>query len=335
MLLKIDLCKHALHKERLVRQQVAVHTSKGTFMRAQWIDPNKLKKGEKVHTKFKQQFNDELKFHNQNAKDDEEFKDSSFNKTRLNKIFHNTFKGTSVEGLEHVYSDPHGSFYSKLQDVSPVILGKDEVEFNTNYTIYDHKDKPMGQISHVVNDKGDHLEVIFDLLTIHKGQQGNKVGALLSQRTEDFWKHLAHDKPVEIHLLANISVGAYAWATKGFDFRSEKEVVKARKELQNFLKENDIDESEMLKKNGYSNINELKHSWDFATLDDGNGYLLDNRTKTDLDGTKPVHLGKAFMLNGKSNWNGVKTFNPSKESDHEIMKQHQNSVYKNPDNTRG
>jgi len=328
MQLHIDLCKHTLHKERLVRQQVVVHTAKGTFMRAQWIDLNKLTKGSKVHTKFKQQFEDELHFHNQNTKNNKEF-GGSITKADLQRAYHNTFKGTSVQGLEHVYSDPEGSFYSKLKDVSPVVLGKNNIEFNTNYTIYSSNRKPMGQISHVVNDKGSHLEVIFDLLSIHQGYQGNKVGAILSQRTEDYWKHLAHDKPVEVHLLANISVGSYAWATKGFDFRNEKETLKARKELQNFLKENNVNEQEVLKKNGYKDINDLKHSWDFATLDDDNKYLLDTRKKPDLDDSKPVHLGKAFMLNGKSNWNGVKTFDPNKESTHETIKQHQNIVYNN------
>jgi hypothetical protein len=227
------------------------------------------------------------------------------------KVLAHIFKDITIEGLEHVFSHPKGEFTCSFTDV--MLFGStDYTKANINFDILDKKGKPIGFISRTVWRNGEgHLCVYNDELSIDREYTGSGMGDVIYKRSEQLWRHLSGGHPVEISLTANISVGVYAWAKKGFDFKMPNELIRARRELRKFCEENDIDLDKALKKSGYNSIDDLKHSWDFATLDDGEEYDLSSVApedfKNEIKGTG--HLGKAFMLGGKSEWLGKKVLN--------------------------
>lgn len=235
--------------------------------------------------------------------------DDSLNEDDRKTLSH-IFKDITIEGLEHVFSHPKGEFTCAFTDV--MILGTSTRKANINFDILDKKGNPIGFISRTLwRDEEGYLYVDNDELSIDKEYTGSGMGDVIYKRSEQLWRHLSGGHPVEISLIANISVGVYAWAKKGFDFKTPNELQRARRELEKFCEKNNIDLDKALKKSGYDSIDDLQHSWDFATLDDGEEHDLNSVApevfKKEINGTG--HLGKAFMLGGKSAWSGKKVLN--------------------------
>jgi len=228
------------------------------------------------------------------------------------KVLSHIFKDITIEGLEHVFSHPKGEFTCSFTDVMVYHGITTYTKANINFDLLDKKGNPIGFVSRSLwrNEEG-HLYVYNDELSIDKEYTGSGMGDTIYKRSEQLWRHLSGGHPVEISLTANISVGVYAWAKKGFDFKKPNELQRAKGELKKFCEENNIDLDKALKKSGYNSIDDLKHSWDFATLDDGKKYNLNSIApkyfKKEIRGTG--HLGKAFMLGGKSEWLGKKVLN--------------------------
>jgi hypothetical protein len=227
------------------------------------------------------------------------------------KVLSHIFKDITTEGLEYVFSHPKGEFTCSFTDVM-VYNNEDYPKANINFDILDKEGSTIGFVSRTLwrNEEG-HLCVYNDELSIDKEYTGSGMGDVLYKRSEQLWRHLSGGHPVEISLSANISVGVYAWAKKGFDFKMPNELQRTKNELEKFCIENNIDLGKALKKSGYNSIDDLKHSWDFATLDDDKEYDLNSVApkyfKKEIKGTG--HLGKAFMLGGKSEWLGKKVLN--------------------------
>ncbi|MNV75872.1 hypothetical protein D3C71_1691960 [compost metagenome] len=163
---------------------------------------------------------------------------------------------------------------------------------------------------------------------LHSEHQGKGIAQKIYNQSEQYWRHLSGGNALNIHLDANISIGVYAWAKKGFDFANESELNYARKEFSTFCAHNGLDTKEVLSSCGVNDIKDLKHSWDFASLDDGNQYDLTSLITSVRDEYKNEvsgvgNFGKAFMLGGKDTWRGIKKLN--QEADHEKISDHFNS----------
>lgn len=228
----------------------------------------------------------------------------------------NIFKDTSVEGLQHVFSIPEKGLESEM---SGVTVYESDGHTHLDFDMYlKYKGEHAGNITRVVHrDHNGHIHVrnhTFEVLPEHQ----NKGWATeLYDRAEQYWKHLSDGHPVHVSLDANISIGVYAWANKGFDFANADELEHAKDEFMSFCDDNGIKLSEALKNSGYKKLDDLKHSWQFSNLDDGNLYNAkeiaenyDHQYKEEIQ-DKPMPLGKAFMLAGKNSWNGYKQLNGS------------------------
>lgn len=220
------------------------------------------------------------------------------------------------EGFNYVLSGDN--FSSRMIDFEAFDTGG-SMYLETGSVILNKDRKQIGSIIRKLGKNGDgNLVVENTELNLDKKYQGKGIASNIYSRSEDLWRHLSKGNPFEIHLTANISVGVYAWAKKGFDFINNNELQKAKAELRQFCKLNDISLANALEYSGYGSLNDLTTVWHFATLKDGTAYDIENmpsitkdREKWDKDEEVEGigHLGKAFMLRGKSDWRGVKKMN--------------------------
>ncbi|AGR46981.1 PE-PGRS family protein [Bacillus phage Shanette] len=234
------------------------------------------------------------------------------------KEFKHIFKDVTKSGIEDVFSDPKGEWTASLSGYD---LFEDEGNVNCgiNMSLYDKDGEKMGHIIRSAHyDEEGTLQVHNDEMYLESQYHGKGVANTVYNRSEQLWKHLSGGHKVGINLTANISIGAYAWAKKGFDFSDDKQLRVAKAELEGFCKENKIDLSDVLKKSGYEGIDDLQHSWQFATLQNGKSYnlesVIDPQYKNDVKG-REGHFGKAFMLGGLGYWYGKKTLNDDHSSE--------------------
>ncbi len=136
---------------------------------------------------------------------------------------------------------------------------------------------------------------------------------------------LAHKFGAEkSELYADISIGTYAWAREGYDFKSDKERNRAIAKFKRWTSstlgalyyDDKISEEEYksLSKEISSKMKEVKTAGDIATFNTG-GLVYSKEewgiTNDDVKNKTKMHLGKAFMLDtslglGSSGWQGVK-----------------------------
>ncbi|AYP68572.1 hypothetical protein EalM132_00060 [Exiguobacterium phage vB_EalM-132] len=223
-------------------------------------------------------------------------------------LWEDVFGGVTQEGFEALFTlDKHG-IKAQLDDAA-VYSGI--CEFSMHLT--DNDGKFAGSLTRQVERKsnGDYTITNHEFVLEPK-HQGKGIAEEYYKRSEKLWKHTAGDKQADVEIQANISVGVYAWARKGYDFNGERELTTAMSELETFCQSLGEEVDDVLEKCGTSRDN-LKHSWDFANLDNGKDYdfqhLLKEKDKKDNPVTGTGHLGKAFMLCGKSSWNAIKRIN--------------------------
>ncbi|MNW28676.1 hypothetical protein D3C74_55070 [compost metagenome] len=242
--------------------------------------------------------------------------------------FKSIFGNVSKEGFEKVFSDPEGSFRADVHSIDSYMDGKDR-KTHVGMDLLDGEGKRMGQVMRTAwRDQDGVLNIKNVEFELHSEHQGKGIAQKIYNQSEQYWRHLSGGNALNIHLDANISIGVYAWAKKGFDFANESELNYARKEFSTFCAHNGLDTKEVLSSCGVNDIKDLKHSWDFASLDDGNQYDLTSLITSVRDEYKNEvsgvgNFGKAFMLGGKDTWRGIKKLN--QEADHEKISDHFNS----------
>jgi hypothetical protein len=249
---------------------------------------------------------------------------------RPEQIWDDTLRGTTQQGLEHVFSHPNGDYTATMIDASmfPDEDGDGEVMplCEMGFHLHDKDGTKLAEMNRQVARKKDGtLYVKNDYLQLEPHAQGKALADTIYKRSEQFWRHLSNGHPMSVNLEANISIGVYAWAKKGFDFSSPKELKKAKAELKMFCHDNKIDLKDVLEKSGHKSIDDLQHSWDFATLDNGKKYNLSSVAPPMYDDIKGEgHFGKAFMIGGKDVWKGSKMLNADTphEKIHDIHEKH-------------
>jgi len=323
-----------LHKQDQVqehknRKMAEAHASKDIWSdnhTPKHIDGQKLRSGTSLVSQFQSKIDDFVEKQSMGDPDWEE-KHAGGN---AYKHLHDLLKGTTVEGLEHVFSHPDGVFTAKLAQFDPNFDSDfQSLGARAQMNLYHQDGSWMGQIDRIVmnntNADMNHQGTLVNnkLFEIDKRHQGTNVAGHMYERSEDYWKHLANGGDVHIFMTANISVGTYAWAKKGFDFYDEIDAHMKREELIGFLKAHNLDIGSTVKDSGFDHISDIKTAQDFAELDCGKAFDPSTVAKTpmpnDNDRSKPnrvekleeirdepMHLGKAFMLFGASSWDGYK-----------------------------
>jgi hypothetical protein len=352
----IDLEKGKLNYGKLIRRAVQVRGKEGkVFTRMQWVDPETGQPVSKENNAQQSKVGDkspkvmphlppvredppkDLKLNPKHGDIDisklnrgTKIEETGYLKKRLEKsdmqdydaspidVFNGILRGSTVEGVEHVFSDPQGSYRSellaafiKMGDAS-MQIGSDVPVCHLSFTMKDSKGKSMGMMSRRVARKKDGSLAVYNaIFELEQEHMSTGIAKKIYRRSEQYWKHLAQDKPIDMRLTANISIGVYSWAGEGFDFADQYDLNTARDNLKKFCSDNDIDLNEVLKHNNYNNLDELKHSWDFSTLEDDYEYKLEETApeqyKSDIKGYG--HVGKAFMLGGMGSWHGKKILN--------------------------
>ncbi|MMZ43521.1 hypothetical protein D1872_50730 [compost metagenome] len=236
------------------------------------------------------------------------------------KTFKSVFGSATKEGIEYVFSDPEGRFKATMEGIDAYSdRGTNRSELSL--TLHDADGEHIGRVTRAAwRDKDGVLNIKNIELDLKSEHQGKGFADILYRNSEQYWHHLSGGHPFNVLLTANISVGVYAWAKQGFDFVSAGELEYAKAEFKEFCSQNGLDYNQVLKDCKVDSIDDLKHSWDFATLDDGNSYNLkdlltdvSSRYGSEVKGLG--HIGKAFMLGGKTAWDGIKRMN--QDSEHE------------------
>lgn len=229
--------------------------------------------------------------------------------------FTNAFGSLSKEGIEHAFSIPEIGIKTVL-DYAEVYMEKDGLVWNSlSLKMGDEEtQKTVANMTRLVRrDEEGNLHIKNEFLEVKSKDQGQGIAEHIYARSEQLWRHLSGGHPIEIGVTANISVGTYAWAKKGFDFETDKDVKTARTDLQDFCDDNKIDTKDLLDRNGYKSVSDIKHPWDFAVLQNGEEWNL-NKTIGGYDSSNSElkgygHFGKAFMLSGMAYWSGIRRLN--------------------------
>ena len=217
-----------------------------------------------------------------------------------------------------MFSDPKGKYKARLNQITVAPSPKHGyIECNIDLEWQDDKDNFIGYTTRTAfRDKNGHLHIYNDITQIEAKYQGKGVGRNEQERSEQLWRYLSDGHPVHLSLQANINVGVYAWALKGYDFEEESGLSNAKTELKSFIEDNDMDLEETLNSCGYNSIDDLQHSWQFASLNTGILYdapdiIPKNKFDDELKKKtkKGITLGKAFMLGGKTAWDAEKILN--------------------------
>lgn len=225
--------------------------------------------------------------------------------------FENLLGGATKEGLEYLFSIPEHGIKATLDEATMLDYGVAEFSMH----LASHEGDYVGSVIRQVEKYGNGTYSVTNYeMTLQPEYHNKGISDTYYKRSEQLWKKNAGGNPVQIDLMANISVGVYAWAKKGFDFNGEYERTAAIQELSEFCQHSLNTPMEKVLESCNVTLDDLQHSWDFANLHDGNEYkfadLLKNSTvKSDRDKEEIIgsgHLGKAFMLCGKTSWNGVK-----------------------------
>ncbi len=150
--------------------------------------------------------------------------------------------------------------------------------------------------------------VHHELFTLNADKQGEGIAAQINKQAEEKYREAGFK---EIKLAADISIGKYAWARQGYDFKDSD-----RTDMVKYYREAAVDAKLSTRQTrGSKQAGEVREwvnkmlpddarSWQVAALDDGRKYQFEG---------KEVHLGKLLMLQGPS-WQGVKNLDPASES---------------------
>lgn len=229
-------------------------------------------------------------------------------KINVEEHFSNIFKNTTKEGLEYAFSGDN--FKAKMTSIS--VFGNAPTNKVHCEITFDFADPKSGDymgttIRSAYRDDSGLLHVYNNLLDIESKYQNKGISKQLLKNNNQLWRYLSDGHPFHDCLAADINVGVYSWANKGYDFSTKKDLDTARNQLQKFAKEHGIDLNKTLKNCGYNSLKELQHSWQFSCLKDGNTYDLGDLEDEQISGN--AHLGKAFMLSSMPEWGGRAIFN--------------------------
>lgn len=199
--------------------------------------------------------------------------------------------------------------FASLPESAFISAGANRIDYGTSYI--DLKGNYCAYLRRWIERKQDgSLHAHHLCLDVQPEFQGLGLSKALYASSDRLYERLGVGR---ISLIANGTVGRYAWALQGFDFAREHEVERRQQLLRNAL--------QCLGITGYDDlVASLKHSWQFAgfrTMDpSGNIFQLNREqwyqaTGHTLGGElkEPLTIGKAFMLS-MADWDAQKDLSP-------------------------
>lgn len=197
--------------------------------------------------------------------------------------------------IDSIFPKDMGIDLDNAQHYTTIREDEDGKMFVKNTITFSHESgKYMGEYS--CDFSGDKAH--FDCLELDKEYNSKGIGARIYLNLE---KHLKSSGVEEITLVANITIGGYAWAKFGYDFDdyvgASTVRVRVKSQIDNDYSQGEIDQKtyDMLN----SQLSQAKHAWDFAEI--GIPGSTDEKHK----------YGKRGML--YSSWDGKKNLNQVNE----------------------
>jgi len=191
------------------------------------------------------------------------------------------------------------------------------IDLNVQY--YDHDDDHVAGFEFGIGRGANHDDIHIDLAIVNNAAQGKDMGSNFISRLESLAKKTGTIK--SFSLLADISIGYYAWAKMGFDYQNKDDLETRKGRMVIYAKEfiklspRGYDEAFLNDLNG--KISKLKSANDIANFKIPNMKFTAKALKdagwfrnSDVADDVSMDLGKAFMLNrnseGHGSWNAIK-----------------------------
>lgn len=142
----------------------------------------------------------------------------------------------------------------------------------------------------------------IDLIQLPNELQGKKIGTALLKKIENVMKK-SGVKRIEIH--ADLSLGGYAWARNGFDFRNVDDLQRAKTAIQKLLSKKGI----VLKGNDLDRFNNLKTAKEISEFTIKGAVFTKSEWGINKRGVPfgiRMHVGKAVLLGIVNDYQAVK-----------------------------
>lgn len=224
-------------------------------------------------------------------------------------LAHNLMGGITKEGLEHVFSHPQGKYRAEVRRFDFTIGDEeDNEEAFIGFNLLDRSGKIVGEVGRTIAKSADEYHIYNELLEMSSTAQNEGTTDFIYPQSEDLWRYMSkgHNIPCSISVWANITVGAYCWAKKGFEFENDHYKYTMLNDLSKWMKKHNLDVDATLEACGKTS-DELRSPKDFSELDNGSRWDLDAiKSDSHKNLTGIAHLGKAFMLTGAQHWDGYK-----------------------------
>ncbi len=203
-------------------------------------------------------------------------------------------EGTAKELITRAYATNVPGYQSSIEAVK---TGKDSGF--VLIVIKDSTGKKVGKIERMFSYiRGDELVVDHLHFALEQNHQNNGLAADINERAEQEYRKIG---VTGIELIANMSIGGYAWARQGYDFSNSREREKLLESIDQKLlglalsgkfsmEQGDVLRAELVK---------MEHPWEIAEWNP-------------LDEPPGKHLGK-YLLVGTT-WNGIKSLDPNSPS---------------------
>ena len=170
------------------------------------------------------------------------------------------------------------------------LSGHDFSQFNIEAQIHDEDGRDAGRMDRTFSrDENGRLKVYLNSFVIKNRYHGKGIASDINEHVEEEYEKFGVH---EITLNANATVGGYAWASQGYDFRNDKEKTRIQMLFKTFVTK--------MHENGkisedleplLETLDSFNHSWEFASWNP-------------LNESHGEHLGKKILL-GRS-WDAQK-----------------------------
>lgn len=208
-------------------------------------------------------------------------------------------RGITERDITSVFKDLDKSITVKIDIDAPSKRGAAYIE-----ATFKEGRKEIGSLVFHVENKTMKL----DLYELNRSQQGTGQAHAIMARLDQLAKKMGCESTT---LEANISIGTYAWARLGFDYRYKSDLIEAKDQLRSWVAGIAENKSRLPLDFGLLNerISKIKTAKDMSefTMPGFNftktGYGIDNK---DVPRDMRMNAGKAFMLGQHQGWVGIR-----------------------------
>jgi len=219
-------------------------------------------------------------------------------------IFNEDFK---ISDFQDMYSTGLDDFSTRIHNILPYDIGADAGSDIPSWNsrkglkifvdILDASGEKVGDMLRSFRRQDGKLKVSHHMFYIDEEHRGQGIAADMNEHVEKEYEKLG---VYEISLLADDTVGGYAWARQGYDFANGAEKGRMRKKFKKVVttlhKGGRISDEE--KESLIETIDYFEHSWEFASWNPFNK-------------SHGEHLGKRILLG--TSWKAMKILDKKSE----------------------